>query len=405
MERWLANMSLAQVAMAKANEAKQVVQESFSIIESNYVTELGTISSQIDLAVVDTKIGTSVQSTIADDYIVEITKIEGATTSSVANPTPDNPSIITSASNFNIVASNSDGSKSNQVDFIFELVKLPNNTADTAEIGTDLKLKTVKRTSKRILNGTENWTYDGALTNVTRFKLTMTATDSASVKTTYCTHFKHILNGGYSTDEPHYYIYTNSLYIFIEKSRLAGWTDVLTDTQKISLFKTWLTSNNVTLLHGLVTPVENIISDIKLTSYKGITNITTTANPQVNITANFKARLSNTYEVLNTTKANVTQSSITTPTFTNLWVSNSSSVGYYKNSLGNVVFVGSIKSGTIGSSAFTLPIGFRPLQQAIFQCVSNSAFGYVVVNIDGTVIPYGNNTSISLYGISFRTDV
>jgi hypothetical protein len=43
------------------------------------LAQLNEVSSKIDLAVIDTKTGTFIQSTVADDYIVELTRIEGST--------------------------------------------------------------------------------------------------------------------------------------------------------------------------------------------------------------------------------------------------------------------------------------------------------------------------------------
>jgi len=104
------------------------------------------------------------------------------------------------------------------------------------------------------------------------------------------------------------------------------------------------------------------------------------------------------------TKANIVQESVITPTFMNSWLSNSTTVGYYKNSIGKVEFVGSIKLGVLGSSAFTLPVGYRPSQIIRRSCVSNGVFGYLEIGTDGTVKPYGNNTYIEIGAISFRVD-
>lgn len=92
--------------------------------------------------------------------------------------------------------------------------------------------------------------------------------------------------------------------------------------------------------------------------------------------------------------------------FANSWVNFSGTAEpahYYKDPFGRVFVGGSIKSGTLGLAAFTLPAGYRPQEQLIFAVVSNGAFGLVVINTDGTVVPTtGSNVSFSLSGINFR---
>jgi hypothetical protein len=78
--------------------------------------------------------------------------------------------------------------------------------------------------------------------------------------------------------------------------------------------------------------------------------------------------------------------------------------GFYRDR-GRVFLTGFIKSGTIGASAFTLPTGYRPTSVTglDFPVESNTAFGVVIVNSTGTVVPaIGSNIYVSLNGISFR---
>jgi len=67
--------------------------------------------------------------------------------------------------------------------------------------------------------------------------------------------------------------------------------------------KTWLNSNPITILYYFVTSINPAIEEIVpfdsvLMSYKGITNILTTASIQPNITAKFYSRLNNAVDVL-----------------------------------------------------------------------------------------------------------
>ncbi len=94
------------------------------------------------------------------------------------------------------------------------------------------------------------------------------------------------------------------------------------------------------------------------------------------------------------------------PTLTNSWVNYGGSeptAQYYKDPQGVVYLKGLIKSGTIGSAAFTLPAGYRPSENRNFGVASNSAFGYLSVGASGVVTPAaGSNTWFSLDGASFR---
>lgn len=95
------------------------------------------------------------------------------------------------------------------------------------------------------------------------------------------------------------------------------------------------------------------------------------------------------------------------PAFANSWVNFAAgwqSAGFYKDPLGFVHLRGKIKSGTINTTAFTLPPGHRPVVSEQFPVASNGAFGVVDVLSDGTVVPsVGSNVYVSLSGIRFRT--
>jgi hypothetical protein len=57
-------------------------------------------------------------------------------------------------------------------------------------------------------------------------------------------------------------------------------------------------ASSAILQYELATPIETIIDLPDLKTYKGITNIYTTANPQVSLTANFKSKLANAYSLI-----------------------------------------------------------------------------------------------------------
>lgn len=143
-----------------------------------------------------------------------------------------------------------------------------------------------------------------------------------------------------------------------------------------------------------------------LTSYKGITNVFTLSSSQPTFTAVAKSKLfadSYNKDIAIQSKALKALPSLITPTFTNSWVLDGA-FGYYLNSFNELCFMGALKSGVLGSTAFTLPTGYRPIRTLRISCVSNGALGYIVINTNGTVVPQGNNTYVSFDGIHLRLD-
>lgn len=95
------------------------------------------------------------------------------------------------------------------------------------------------------------------------------------------------------------------------------------------------------------------------------------------------------------------------PAFQHSWADYGSpyaSAAFLKDALGFVHFVGVLQSGTLGSTAFTLPPGFRPATDELFVVMSNNAAGRLDVNSDGTVVPQSpsSNLNVSLSGVTFK---
>jgi hypothetical protein len=92
--------------------------------------------------------------------------------------------------------------------------------------------------------------------------------------------------------------------------------------------------------------------------------------------------------------------------FVGAWVNfggSNESAQYYKDPWGRVYIGGIVKTGTIGTTIFTLPAGYRPEEAKVFAVASNGAFGVCTVNPDGTVVASsGSNVYFSLSGINFR---
>ena len=100
----------------------------------------------------------------------------------------------------------------------------------------------------------------------------------------------------------------------------------------------------------------------------------------------------------------VSPSDWTAPTFTNSWVDFGSGLqaAQYRMVGDEVELRGTIKTGTIGTAAFTLPVGFRPQASIGFAVDSNGAHGRVSIASTGAVTPdIGNTASVRLDGIRF----
>jgi hypothetical protein len=93
--------------------------------------------------------------------------------------------------------------------------------------------------------------------------------------------------------------------------------------------------------------------------------------------------------------------------FSNSWTNfggTNASAAYYKDPFGRVFLKGTVKSGTVNTAIFTLPVGYRPQEAEVFAVYCNGAVGFITVNPDGTVVQSGggSNASLTLSGISFR---
>lgn len=94
------------------------------------------------------------------------------------------------------------------------------------------------------------------------------------------------------------------------------------------------------------------------------------------------------------------------PAFLNSWTNYGTgyeTAEYYKDGNGRVSLSGIIKSGSVGSAAFTLPGGYRPRAREAFAVLTNTGIGQLDVLSTGDVIPAtGGNGYVSLSGITFR---
>lgn len=93
--------------------------------------------------------------------------------------------------------------------------------------------------------------------------------------------------------------------------------------------------------------------------------------------------------------------------FAGAWVNSGAPYGpakYWFDREGVVCLSGNVKSGVIGTKAFTLPLGYRPPFQVDRATDSNSAYGTLRLAANGDVIPQvGSNVAFSLEGVRFAT--
>ena len=152
------------------------------------------------------------------------------------------------------------------------------------------KMKVTRNCGVKILDGSETWGKESLTrTNTSLFYLSLTS--SIFAKVGKCLSDKLSYNYGiYSTDEEGIRIDANgNLQISILKSKLA--------TDNVTGFKTWLVSNNVTLVYQLATPTTESIEisplDNDLTSYIPSTTLTTNNVVKGNISADMPTNVAN----------------------------------------------------------------------------------------------------------------
>lgn len=95
------------------------------------------------------------------------------------------------------------------------------------------------------------------------------------------------------------------------------------------------------------------------------------------------------------------------PTLGNGWVnvgSGNASAQYKIDPFGRVTIRGLIKSGTINTTAFTLPVGYRPSGNETFPASANNLFANLAVTSAGAVIPQTGSTTNFSIECSFWAD-
>jgi hypothetical protein len=209
-------------------------------------------------------------------------------------------------------------------------------------------------------------------------------------------------------------------------SGVAGVVGAWTAFGNSSIYLKDATVKNVTIKNNSITALSN--GNAGNTFYALYLNDATNVvlmNNAITTTGSYNAQLylttpANAYELANTTsqsgsnpQANYNPNNALldlnpkipawlNPTFTNSWV-DGGSAAYTKDHMNCVMLRSFITSGTVGTSAFTLPVGYRPATQESFSVNSNGALGIVTVFTNGNVtVVSGSNLFVYLSGIRFQ---
>lgn len=147
---------------------------------------------------------------------------------------------------------------------IFDSLVLPNGVKD--EIVNNSKV--IDRVKKIVLDGTQNFLVQRETTDTILFYLelgdvrSVTGGNIINVDNNFFANvsyfdvwYNNVEGVASRTDEP-------GLSVNINKFRLAGYNDALTNTQKINLFKAWLMENNITVHYELLEYKEYDLIDL-----------------------------------------------------------------------------------------------------------------------------------------------
>lgn len=103
-----------------------------------------------------------------------------------------------------------------------------------------------------------------------------------------------------------------------------------------------------------------------------------------------------------------TLEAVIAPTLVNSWVNVGGAeevAGFYKDPFGMVHLQGTVRSGTLGATVFTLPAGYRPAALERFagdSSGSTSGQTWAVSSAGAVICTSGANTRVSLSGMMFR---
>ena len=187
--------------------------------------------------------------------------------------------------------------QSNQINIpsAYPMGSLPNGVRNELVATDSGYFKYVQRKERVVFDGSEDEVVNYATGTYLYFDITLTGgkhNTTDTLQTILCDRFKTVS----WVNRLQLGTYDNCMFPAFDINKLRLRFDSITSVAELRI---WLASNPVTVDYELATPIETMTTiPCNMTSYKGITNIITTANPQPILTATFESRLKNTTEVM-----------------------------------------------------------------------------------------------------------
>ena len=172
-------------------------------------------------------------------------------------------------------------SKQNTINFPYTLCSLPDGTKDYIEIdNVNRTTKLYRNVGEVVLNGSETWSRRVDFTPVPGLKTFVKFSLPNGLATAgigLCSHFKVIGDAVFSYENTRiYYPKTGSINITISDNTL-GIIETDTDNEMVSKFKSWITTNPVTVQYKLETPIVTDLPYQELQVGYPATNVYTTS--------------------------------------------------------------------------------------------------------------------------------
>lgn len=155
---------------------------------------------------------------------------------------------------------------------------LPNGKHDTLDAVSGIKTQNIGKITLGI--DTVDWrpNTDGALTTLWGAVISGVSANDYDATHSNCDKLPYITTNLLSTDTEGYMVTSARIFIRIFKSRIPGWSDSLTTSQKGILVQAYLASNPITVLYELAAPIVTQSIPQAIEAYAPITNILTDKN-------------------------------------------------------------------------------------------------------------------------------
>ena len=156
-----------------------------------------------------------------------------------------------------------------------ELCSLPRGTKDELVVENGIA-KIIKRVGKVVLDGSENWGKDDNVdNNVDYFYIKIIGIDNNNIDNVICDHFT---KANASTQG----FWATGVFVITINKTLTGITSSDTKGERITKFKTWLSTHNVEVLYELAEPKTVNLGTVEMPhTYEGVSNITNSADTEM----------------------------------------------------------------------------------------------------------------------------